>query len=667
MAATDFKAEPRSFGELMSRDNRNIYVIPLYQRGYVWSAENVRRLWDDIVDCILEEGSKHFLGSVVLTKSTENSARPVLRILEDNSYDLYSVVDGQQRLTTLCLVLAAVKKDMGVMGKSFQALAEESPQSDRIKERYNKLISSEMGDRLLTEIDDPDSPSSYDTIPRLIVDDKTYGSFRAMVNSGSDDRRKRKIEKAFLFLLDRVAEYREDCLPCETVDDAYLFSDSVSAQDVLDYYSSLISTLLNRMLFVRIECGQEEDVFQVFESLNGTGVSLSFVDRIKSMIMGRGTSEGAGLTEDQINGRWSEIQKYVSGAQGDSDKVTKAMEDFINCVLFVKTGKRVSKKSATDEFKRTFLSSHKSVVKALEELKSSAQIYGNITNNRLPITAKAQGSLPLVIRGILVNNPKQSMVPLLAAALKYGFDDYEGVSDEFALIAHELLTLFVRHRVCEKRSNLVDGYSGKILKAMEEDSVDEVVDVIRQCETSDEEFRRSFADLALNTSNQSEQDRARYYLLSLENYLRKRNGDGVLSDAEEYTIEHIIPQKVNVASWIASSPSLKADLENDPIGFDDLFKNWWIPSIGNMCLLRRHENSLANNRNFKKKIELYQRPVSDGRTAAGTFELVRQLVDNNYSLIGDDDPAVLDDGVFGRDSVEKRAKRMADWAVEVWK
>jgi len=76
------------------------YTVPLFQRTYSWDKNNWETLWNDLLEtCEAEDGSRHFLGSIV-TKSLSSTPEGVSRFL---------LIDGQQRLTTLTLLLAALR------------------------------------------------------------------------------------------------------------------------------------------------------------------------------------------------------------------------------------------------------------------------------------------------------------------------------------------------------------------------------------------------------------------------------------------------------------------------------------------------------------------------------------------------------------------------------
>ncbi|MFV0132474.1 DUF262 domain-containing protein [Streptomyces sp. HMX87] len=88
------------------------FQVPLYQRTYSWTEKHLKQLWSDILEqaglleSAEEKGTTHFLGSVVLAPSPQNDA----------TFPRWLVVDGQQRLTTLSLALAAIRANRTCCG-----------------------------------------------------------------------------------------------------------------------------------------------------------------------------------------------------------------------------------------------------------------------------------------------------------------------------------------------------------------------------------------------------------------------------------------------------------------------------------------------------------------------------------------------------------------------
>ena len=83
-----------------------IFEIPSYQRAYAWEEKHCRDLWED-VRAGLSSDTEHYLGTIVLRKT----GKKVTNSLGD-PLDVYEVVDGQQRLTTLVLFMVALYSEM---------------------------------------------------------------------------------------------------------------------------------------------------------------------------------------------------------------------------------------------------------------------------------------------------------------------------------------------------------------------------------------------------------------------------------------------------------------------------------------------------------------------------------------------------------------------------
>ena len=79
--------------------NQNIFIIPNYQRGYAWEAEQVADFINDIKDAV--DIDEHYTGQIIVASKKQE-------IIGTVSYDVYEVVDGQQRLTTMSIYIQCV-------------------------------------------------------------------------------------------------------------------------------------------------------------------------------------------------------------------------------------------------------------------------------------------------------------------------------------------------------------------------------------------------------------------------------------------------------------------------------------------------------------------------------------------------------------------------------
>ena len=87
------------------------FRIPNYQRGYAWGESQLNDLWDDIMD-IQKNGSTyrpHYIGAITLQQIDVNDLTPAEKKLSSTGMEYYNVVDGQQRLTTIVIMLNALK------------------------------------------------------------------------------------------------------------------------------------------------------------------------------------------------------------------------------------------------------------------------------------------------------------------------------------------------------------------------------------------------------------------------------------------------------------------------------------------------------------------------------------------------------------------------------
>lgn len=646
-----FEAEQKSLEELMITDGRYAYAIPPYQRKYVWRTEENQKLWDDVIECYRNE-SNHFLGSFVLMDYEKDEYEPrgqADELLHD-SYTVKHVVDGQQRLTSLSLILAALYYDMLEMDSFFSALPD---LDDQEKQDWDSL-KTRMRDCLVTSVRDRHSKSGKGYIPHLIPVPASYEAYKSIVNKEGFGKQL-LVEKAFRFHLQNVESFRTDQHPETRID---IERKNLPACDLYKFYRQMYNSIAQRMKIVRIDCAKGEDAFQVFESLNGTGMRLTSADRIKNFVMGKGSKELSPVPTSKIEAKWKELGQLV----GSDNNI----ESFLSAYLFCKTGKRVPKRDLTIKFMNSYFPKFNGVADMLIDLQKAASCYAVIVNQssyfddsgkEVELDPKVQSTLI----GIRNNYPAQSVVPLLATALQYGFDS------RFNEIADRLLVLLVRHKVCQKSSNMLDAYFEKFCVAISQSNVAEVIDLLKKYQQPDLPFTQSFESLVFDPSKASENARARYYLEKIENYLRNKEGDCCLDVNEELTLEHVIPQAFDPETWFKGYPDKTARFQGeDGERVREEFETGTIWSIGNLCLLRRPENSGASNGNFEAKKNAYQRGGEDGKTAAGTFRLVQQIVEGRMEAGGVYESLIVESSTFDENSVRTRAQVLAGYAAQIW-
>lgn len=243
-----------------------IYDIPRYQREYTWNQRDWANLYDDIT----QNDAGYFLGSFIVVNGTVNSKMDTIH---------YEVIDGQQRLTTLSLLLAALYTRIMEHKDSI----DDDMMLDDIRPLRNRLILK--SDKSMTRV-----------IPQVQNHNLEDYRWILKVHIGLDaviQKPKflglRKMSKAFNYFYDRLGEDVEgrdgiECVRC-----------------LLD-----ICRLVCSAVVVQITVDSHADAYTLFASLNNRGVPLSAVDLIKNMLLGK----VAGVDDGQLNyyfERWQEV------------------------------------------------------------------------------------------------------------------------------------------------------------------------------------------------------------------------------------------------------------------------------------------------------------------------------------------------------------------------
>lgn len=226
------------------------YVVPLFQRPYSWSEKQWKTLWSDVLEQARHDcGRPHFFGSIVTT-----SAKSV-----PHGVGKYLLIDGQQRITTIQVLLAAVRDLADASG--------DTKLRDRINGQYLTNAYEENDERLKV-------------LPTQ--DDRT--AFRAIIGKTQvPDGRLRACLQFFLTRLGRLSG------------------------DELDH---LHIAVVDRLSLVSITCDEHDNPHLIFESLNAKGEKLTPADLIRNFLL---MQVHVGDQEKLFRAYWLPIQQVLAG------------------------------------------------------------------------------------------------------------------------------------------------------------------------------------------------------------------------------------------------------------------------------------------------------------------------------------------------------------------
>lgn len=238
--AQDLSAGPISLVNLLKGEKE--YISPLFQRQYIWGQKEINDLWDDIDEIKDGSATSRFLGALVLeVKSAGKAFEP----------DSVWIVDGQQRITTLFLTLLVI--------------AQECERNDE-----NGVATTIVQQYLLNQ------DSSYKNSPKLSPTLLDYSQLNNILQKLTSVHPKLKnnfgdpngkLNKAADLILTAV---RKRCSTGGTLD--------------IEITKNYVSIILEKLKFVQIVLGDDQDPHQVFDSLNAKGIKLETKDLIRNII-----------------------------------------------------------------------------------------------------------------------------------------------------------------------------------------------------------------------------------------------------------------------------------------------------------------------------------------------------------------------------------------------
>jgi hypothetical protein len=228
------RAQEGTFRGLMTQDRQ--FRVPLYQRHYRWRTDQQDDLWQDILEqyrAVALAGSdvpRHFIGSVV---AVERDPDPL------HDFRDFRIVDGQQRLTTLSVAIAALRD---------VAARDDPDQFERLNAKY--LVNT-------TE------PSGSERWARLVPGEEDANAYWTVLTEPANASGHTAVGNAYRFFLKRVVDLRD--------------ADELQVE-------RLATTIGDRLSLVFVTVGEGERPHKIFESINATGVGLSQSDLLRNYL-----------------------------------------------------------------------------------------------------------------------------------------------------------------------------------------------------------------------------------------------------------------------------------------------------------------------------------------------------------------------------------------------
>lgn len=593
------------------------FTIPNYQRAYSWGNREIRDFLGDLDN--LPSNRDHYTGTVVL--HADSSRRTVTDQLTKPLTPV-DVVDGQQRLTTIVIMLYLIKQEL--------------------------LRLNGIEDRLALEIQH-DFVETTDrhgrSIPRLTLNSGTDRFFRSKVISGGQTQRTAKIasEKRLERAKERIKEHLDSRMLGSNHDE--------SVAEMWD----LLDKVTNRVRFSLYEVEQEADVGVIFEVMNDRGKGLTDLEKVKNYLLYASTK--LGIPNDlgpQVNEAWSEILQMLMRAgleESEHENALLRVHWIIDQDPQSRGWKRVS--SVKDSF------DVRNEQQDPSELRDSLERYTDgLQETSIPF-GDAYNPAPDTAFATFENHPdlreqvqewstklgrlraEAIFVPILAAVRLVYPDDAMKYLETLKLCENYAFRVF---RLRGSRTDAGQSEFFRVAHELRNGTINHG-DAMRRLRSElawrcdDIAFERSISELVERRS-WYEWRGLRYFLYEYEIHLSNKRSASARVTWEDLTkrkvketVEHILPQSIeNVQYWRDR--------------FDDETFERCVHDLGNLSLTRY--NASLGNRPFPEKKGNIENPPS--YAASPLFQEIELTVNKHWT----------------ETEINTRRERLLDWARGRW-
>lgn len=339
-----------SIGEVLRKPLS--YRVPVYQRDFAWTNEQVDTLWDDLTAATLDGRSEYFLGAVVLSPSSDDKAR--------------EIVDGQQRLALISMLFAAVADEWKCRGDDKRAMGV-----------FRDFLGSE--DRRTGEL-----------VPKLALNEINDDVFQQLVLRGQSlNGPERKALGSSNRLLDAANTSVREKL-------SLWLAEAKSPEERLLDFEEFLSDQTN---LIWIEVGDESDAFIIFETLNDRGLELAVSDLVKNYLFSL-----ANANIERFKKAWAEMSLLLGG-----DNLTPFLRQYwLSVYEFVR--ERELYRALRQKVKTTAAAKQ-----FVDRLRASADLYAALLNPEHPYWADFPSDMSANLEALMLFKLTQYRPIALAA------------------------------------------------------------------------------------------------------------------------------------------------------------------------------------------------------------------------------------------------------------
>lgn len=565
------KAKEYYIKDLLS--NKFLFEIPDYQRAYSWTKENLKQLVEDIWESVelnkargnkeFDQYEPYFLGSIVLCSKE----------YKDDGCGIYDVIDGQQRLTSIIMLIAAIR-DL-IDNEEYKKVL-----SDLIYQKPNVLMGIKESIRVKARGKEEEFFKKY-----------------ILTNGGTElvkDLDMEELSEAKQNMVNAIEVFR----------DSFFNENGELLEEKLNEF---IVYLLQKVVLVVITTESFTSAFRLFNVINARGLPLTDSDLLKS--------ENLRVMNPEIGKEYTDIWE-----SHEQDLGKEKLDQIIGFMRTMKLKNKVEE-SVYEEFSKKIFRNEPEYlgVNFVNHLTAVKALYDKyIIDGNLEGVSEEEKSYYKNLINIM-----REFLPYddwMAAVIRFAekFNDDKLVLEFVKVLEKRLVIDWVNGNSFADRLNRVYG----ILEVIEEkDSLEEIKEApvfLYDLERTTAYFENALNDIDFYSKGRMMIPKYIFVRLDME-----KRANEVLDYSDKIMIEHVLPRNAKEAYW---KDNFSADQRRN-----------WANKFGNLVIITGAKNTRANNKPFAEKVEQYLSKKSDFAITKEVLELsdwnMDSLKDRHESLV----------------------------------
>ena len=476
MSVGNFSTANQTYRMLMG--NGLLYRVPRFQRDYSWGEEEWDDLWRDLENIMMpqEESSAHYMGYLVLQSRNNKN---------------FDIIDGQQRLTTLSIIILAILFRL-------QKLVEQGNDSDRNQQRLNQLRSSFIGFL---------DPVTLVSRPKLSLNrnnNDLYQNYLVSLRQAP----KRGLKKTE-HLMRKAFDWFETRISAQ-----YQSGESLAR---------FVEQISDKLFFTVIIVSDELNAYKVFETLNARGVKLSSTDLLKNYLFSVVHNQNNNEHElNELENRWERLVSKLG---------SESFPDFLR--THWNSRNRFLRHSELFKRIRDQIRNREQVFMLMREMEEDVDPFVALSKSEDELWNADQRKFIAELR---MFNVRQVYPLLLAAFRKLEPPDFSQLLRAISIISFRYNVIANNPAREQERiyNSIAERLQGRDLSGLYS-----IFNELRRLYPSDEEFHHSFSRKILKTTQSRNKRVVRYILFKLE---ERCSGSSYDANSDRYTLEHILPE-----------------------------------------------------------------------------------------------------------------------------